>query len=326
MATENWKQALSEAITSPAQLLTSLGLSHTLTSQINEQPDFRCLVPRAYLNKIQYGNSNDPLLRQILPLTIENQQTGLLDPVGDLAAMPADGLLHKYHGRALLIATGACAIHCRYCFRRHYPYSKASHTPTAMQAILLYIQMHNEIEEIILSGGDPLILDDEKLAVLISQLETIPTLTSLRIHTRLPVVLPSRITLQLAQLLQHSRFRITLVIHANHANELAKNEQLALKRLHDAGITLLNQSVLLKGINDDVTSLSNLSKRLHACYTLPYYLHLLDPVQGAMHFDITRQAAIVLMQQLQAQLPGYLVPRLVKEIAGKTSKTAIFSI
>ncbi len=323
---ESWKQALSNAITSPAQLIKELGLSKELASAIIKQPDFKCLVPRSYLKKIQPGDINDPLLKQVLPLIIENEQQGLLDPVGDLTAMPSNGLLHKYHGRALLITTGACAIHCRYCFRRHYPYQQAACKPSVMQKIFNYLQTHTDIDEIILSGGDPLVLDDAKLRLLFTQLENIDSLISLRIHTRVPVVLPSRITGNLLHLLKSSRFRITMVIHANHANELGEDEQQGLKQLHNAGITLLNQSVLLKDINDDATSLIQLSKRLHACFTLPYYLHMLDPVQGAMHFDTSKQLAIALINTLRAQLPGYLVPRLVQEIPGNESKTAIFSI
>ncbi len=324
--TENWKQALSNAITSPMQLINELGLSRELASAIIKQPDFKCLVPRNYLKKIQPGNINDPLLKQVLPLSIENEQRGLLDPVGDLTAMPSNGLLHKYHGRALLITTGACAIHCRYCFRRHYPYQQAACKPSVMQKIFDYLQTHTDIDEIILSGGDPLILDDAKLRILFTQLENINSLTSLRIHTRLPVVLPSRITSNLLHLLKNSRFRITMVIHANHANELGEDEQQGLKQLHSAGITLLNQSVLLKDVNDDATSLIQLSRRLHACFTLPYYLHMLDPVQGAMHFDTSKQLAVTLINTLRAQLPGYLVPQLVQEISGNESKTAIFGI
>ncbi len=324
--TENWKQALNNAITSPMQLINELGLHKELAAEIIKQPEFKCLVPRSYLKKIQYGNRNDPLLKQILPLTIENEPQGLLDPVGDLTAMPSSGLLHKYHGRALLITTGACAIHCRYCFRRHYPYPQAACKPSVMQKIFAYLRTHTNIDEIILSGGDPLVLDDSKLKTLFSQLESIDSLTSLRIHTRLPVVLPARIAENLLNLLKNSRFRITMVIHANHANELGDDEQQVLKQLHRADITLLNQSVLLKGINDDVVSLTQLSKRLHTCFTLPYYLHKLDPVQGAMHFDTSKQAAVTLIKKMRTQLPGYLVPQLVQEIPGNDSKTAIFSI
>lgn len=322
----NWRQELSQAITSPTQLIDELGLSKALSNKIIENPQFKCLVPRPYLKKIKYQDVNDPLLKQVLPIIDENNTDGSHNPVGDLEAITDGGLLHKYQGRALLITTGACAVHCRYCFRRHYPYTEASYKSGAIDKVLQYLKQHDDIDEIILSGGDPLVLDDAKLGQLISQLESVTTLSSLRIHTRLPLVIPSRITAELLNCFSNSRFRIIMVIHSNHANELGTVEQTALEHLHLSGVTLLNQSVLLKGINDDATTLSQLSKRLHQCFTLPYYLHLLDPVQGAMHFDCRQKTAVELIDQLQSQLPGYLVPKLVREIAGNHSKTAIFSI
>lgn len=269
-------------------------------------------------------------MRQVLPLIEENnikvQRAGITDPVGDISAMTSPGLLHKYHGRVLLISTGACAIHCRYCFRRHYPYQGSSCSSNAIDEATDYLKSHREIDEIILSGGDPLVLDNKKLARLISKLEKVSQLKTLRIHSRLPVVLPSRIDDGLLQLLKTSRLQVVMVIHANHANELQHNEIRKLHQLNDAGITLLNQSVLLRGINDDPDALINLSKRLLECKTLPYYLHLLDPVTGAMHFSINEDQALKLKTQLEKSLPGYLVPKLVREITGKQSKSAIFRI
>lgn len=326
---QNWKKELANATTSARHLLERLKLEKHL-DLVEEQAAFRCLVTDSYINKMQPGDINDPLLRQVLPLTeedcLQTQQAGAIDPVGDIKAMSAPGLLHKYHGRALLISTGACAIHCRYCFRRHYPYKQSSCTSHAISEACDYLKQHTEMEEVILSGGDPLVLDNEKLSKLITQLETLPQLSTLRLHTRLPVVLPSRIDTGLLQLLRSSRFNVVMVIHSNHANELQQEERSKLHLLHDAGITLLNQSVLLSGVNDNAGALIALSKRLLQCKTLPYYLHLLDPVTGAMHFDVHRQDALKLMAQLQQQLPGYLVPKLVQEIAGKQAKTAIFSI
>lgn len=328
-AESTWKKELSNATTSVADLLQRLGLRQHL-EKMDLQPNFSCLVTEAYINKIQAGNIHDPLLRQILPLAEENnaqlQQPGVNDPVGDIEATTSQGLIHKYHGRALLITTGACAIHCRYCFRRSYPYQQYSCTGEALNGALDYLNKHNEIDEVILSGGDPLILDNDKLSRLITKLESIKHLKTLRIHTRLPVVLPERINVGLLHILQSSRFQIVMVIHANHANELQHAEYAKLHLLHNAGIILLNQSVLLKGINDDADTLIRLSKRLFQCKTLPYYLHLLDPVKGAMHFEVNRQAALDAMSQMEAQLPGYLMPRLVQEIAGKKAKTAIFRI
>ena len=324
-----WKKELANATTSVVDLLEQLELGHHIkTADI--RPDFKCLVTESYISKMQAGNINDPLLQQVLPLNLENQTKtqyhGLSDPVGDINAMVSPGLLHKYHGRVLLISTAACAIHCRYCFRRCYPYQQSSYNNKVMHETLDYLKTHNEIEEIILSGGDPLTLDNEKLAALIATLENIKHLQTLRIHTRLPVVLPNRINSGLLHLLQSSRFQLVMVIHSNHANELGSAEQSKLHLLHKAGITLLNQSVLLKGINDNAECLIALSRRLFQCKTLPYYLHLLDPVKGAMHFNVSNKNALHLKTQMEEQLPGYLVPRLVQEIAENKAKTAISCI
>lgn len=325
-----WKKELANATTSVPDLLNQLQLDDYI-QQIDCSPDFTCLITDSYLKKIEVGNINDPLLLQVLPLSEEHddrhQQPGLTDPVADLDAMPSTGLLHKYHGRALLISTGACAVHCRYCFRRHYPYQQSScSSNNALEQTIGYLQQHTEIEEVILSGGDPLVLDNDKLKRLISTLETVSHIKTLRIHTRLPVVLAKRINTGLLQLLRSTRFHVVMVIHANHANELGQEEQNNLLLLRNNGIVLLNQSVLLKGINDNTDTLVALSKRLFECHTLPYYLHLLDPVKGAMHFDINKQTAIRLKCEMDQHLAGYLVPKLVQEIAGKGAKTAIFHI
>lgn len=324
-----WKKELANAITSPTVLLDKLDLNHHIQS-VDQNSHFKCLVTKSFIEKIKSGDFNDPLLQQVLPLAVENhsivQEKGKTDPVGDLNSQVSQGLLHKYHGRALLISTGACAIHCRYCFRRSYPYQQSSCNNKALDDTITYLDQHPEIDEIILSGGDPLVLDNKKLESLIIKLEQIKHLQTLRIHTRIPVVLPNRITDKLCQILSTSRFQIVMVIHANHANELGSDEHEKLHLLHQSGITLLNQSVLLKGINDDIKTLTTLSKRLFQCKTLPYYLHLLDPVTGAMHFDASKKSATLLLQELSTQLPGYLVPKLVQEIAGSPSKTAIFRI
>lgn len=325
----SWKKELSQAIRSPAALLEHLQLEHHIDA-VDIEPDFRCLVTASYLDKIKPGDIDDPLLRQVLPLKAESdriiQLSGSPDPVGDLDAQVSTGLLHKYHGRALLVSTAACAVHCRYCFRREYPYQQATNSGNALDATLDYLQRHSEVDEIILSGGDPLTLDDEKLFRLIDRLETINHIKTLRIHTRLPVILPSRIGDSLISILEDTRFQVVMVIHTNHANELQSQERDRLQQMHKAGIQLLNQSVLLSGVNDDGDTLVELSKRLFQCNTLPYYLHQLDPVYGAMHFKVATAHAIELHQQMTAQLPGYLVPKLVQEIAGKTAKSAIFRI
>jgi len=247
------------------------------------------------------------------------------DPVGDMATMPVPGLLHKYHGRVLLIATGACAIHCRYCFRRHFPYNGNLSARNHWHESIEYIRQHNDITEVILSGGDPLILSDSKLAELINQLDTIPHLQRLRIHSRLPTVLPERITDALLALLKNSRLSTCVVIHANHSQEIGDQECSALNKLSRVA-SLLNQSVLLKGINDTAASQIELNERLCECKVLPYYLHLLDPVEGAAHFDVSESRAKEIMRQLKARLPGYLIPKLVREIQGENSKVPIIGL
>lgn len=323
---ETWKKELADAFSSPIELLTTLELEPMLSAFVDNDPDFRLRVPRAYVAKMQKGNPEDPLLLQVLPSLQEKNPSGCEDPVGDINAMLSPGLLHKYYGRALLITTGACAIHCRYCFRRHFPYSENSGQTSNWQSALHYLRAHPEIQEIILSGGDPLVLDDSKLEMLCNELETIPHIKWLRLHTRLPVVLPSRINHSLLRWMNNTRFRITVVIHANHAQELGDHEKLALAKLREIGATLLNQSVLLKGINDHASDLVDLSRRLHDLGVIPYYLHLLDKVRGAIHFDVDHRQASRIVENMRSQLPGFLVPRLVREESGKSSKTAIFGI
>jgi len=321
----DWQFELANAITSVDELLYELELDRIENQRIRNS-DFSLRVPRAFVKKMQKGDADDPLLRQVLPVTSENNLSGLTDPVGDLNAMATPGLLHKYKGRVLLVTTGACAIHCRYCFRRHFPYSSSNPRNNEWQQALEYLRARDDIHEVILSGGDPLVLDNAKLGRLFTALEQIPHIQWLRIHTRLPVVLPSRIDDGLITLLLKLRFRITLVIHANHANELMIDELETLHRLASTGITLLNQSVLLKGVNDSTASLISLSMRLYEAGVLPYYLHMLDPVQGAMHFDVPQYRAIEILNTLKQELPGFLLPRLVREKPGETSKTAIFTI
>ena len=328
----DWKRQLAGAIRSGEELLERLSLQAHIP-ELARDSHFGCLVTESYLQKIEPGNINDPLLRQVLPLLPEDdasaQQAGVHDPVGDLNAMAAPGLLHKYHGRALLVTTGACAIHCRYCFRRLYPYAQHAGLEKNINDILDYLAKHPEIDELILSGGDPLVLDNNKLRTLVTQLQAHKSLQTLRIHTRLPVVLPERIDEGLLELLHNTAangLQVVMVIHANHARELDNAEEDALQRLHAAGIILLNQSVLLRGVNDSAEALSRLSKRLLQCHTLPYYLHLLDPVKGAMHFNVSEKDALRIHAELEKALPGYLLPKLVREIPGKHAKTAISRI
>jgi EF-P beta-lysylation protein EpmB len=325
----DWQSILRAASIPTAMLLRRLQLESRI-DDCDPDPDFRCLVTQTYIEKITPGDFDDPLLRQILPLRTENdrhiQLSGRDDPVGDLQARATTGLLHKYHGRALMIATAACAVHCRYCFRRNYPYHHASLTPEHIGSAIEYISDDPDIDEVILSGGDPLVLSNERLASLIAQLEPVSQLSTLRIHSRLPVVLPERIDAGLLRILSDTRLQVVIVIHCNHARELQQSEQSRLAALKDSGISLLNQSVLLRGVNDNAEDLIALSKRLFACHTLPYYLHMLDPTRGAMHFHVDTQRALDIHRCLTDRLPGYLVPRLVREQPGMTSKTAISRI
>ena len=326
---QSWKLQLSEAITEPAQLLEMLDLDAASCEVFSSTPQsFSLKVPLAYIKKMQPGDPEDPLLLQVMTQSLELQHVDGFNknPVGDLQANKTPGLLHKYYGRVLLITTAACAVHCRYCFRRHYPYSELQAGRDQWQEAIDYIENDTSVKEVILSGGDPLVLSDEKLDTLLSRLEAIPHLSRLRIHSRLPVVLPDRITPALINRLSLSRFNIALVIHANHANEITEAESMSLRKLQLAGVHLLNQAVLLKDINHRVEDQLNLSEALYACGVLPYYLHLLDPVQGAAHFDIPLDDALILMKQLQSRLPGFLIPKLVREIAGETSKTSAYEL
>jgi EF-P beta-lysylation protein EpmB len=318
-----WKQDLAEAYRYTDDLVAALGLSREEIPDLDTAaPEFRMLVPRGFAALMTPGDPRDPLLRQVLPLRAERLQVAGFsrDPVGDASADIGRGLLRKYAGRALLIVTGACAVHCRYCFRRHFPYASLGAAPDRTAASLALIAGDPGISEVILSGGDPLMLDDDRLAELVERLQGIAHLKRLRIHTRLPVVLPSRVTDALCRLLAGSRFDTLVVVHANHASELGAEAAKALRRLRRADLPVLNQSVLLRGVNDAATTLCALSERLFACGVLPYYLHQLDPVEGAAHFAVRDAQALRLGEELRHRLPGYLVPRLVREVPGVGSK------
>ena len=321
--TESWQQQMSGMIREPARLFQRLQLDP------NERPNiaaalqqFPLRVPEAFVSKMAIGDWNDPLLLQVLPSEKETQQhIGYLnDPLEEANANPTPGLIHKYHGRVLLITSPACAVHCRYCFRRNFPYDANNTSQRDWQKSLDYIADRSEISEVILSGGDPLSAPDEYLHKLILKIAAIPHVDTLRIHTRLPLVLPARITPELIKIFTENRLRLVMVIHCNHANEIDKHSEVALANLREAGFTLLNQSVLLKGINDNVDTLVELSRRLFEVDVMPYYLHLLDKVNGAAHFDVNEVQARLLMNGILAKLPGYLVPRLVVEEPNANSK------
>lgn len=321
---DHWQTVYREAITDPAVLLQELNLPGALLPAARRAATlFPLRVPRGFVARMEPGNPDDPLLRQVLPLADEHRSVAgfRTDPVGDIAAMPVPGVLHKYHGRVLLIMTGACAINCRYCFRRHFPYAEAQLSQRQWQQALDYLHNAGDVSEVILSGGDPLLLPDAKLRARLRDLEQVPHLTRLRIHSRLPVVLPERMTPELTDMLHASRLQSVLVLHANHARELDAEVARAVAGMRDRGLTLLNQAVLLRGVNDTAEALIALSERLFRIGILPYYLHLLDPVTGAAHFEVETAAAGDLLRTVRARLPGYLVPTLVREEAGAPGKT-----
>ena len=322
----HWQTLLGQCITDVETLWQMLDLPLSLLPQARSAArQFRLRVPAGFVHRMGKGDPNDPLLRQILPLGEELVETPdySTDPLEEMDAMPVPGLLHKYPGRVLLTLTGACAVNCRYCFRRHYPYSDANPAREHWPATLEYLAQREQINEVILSGGDPLTLTDARLASMTKDLASIPHIATLRLHSRVPVVLPERIDSSLLDWMSASRLRIALVIHCNHANEIDTSVTHALKQLKSADVTLLNQSVLLNGINDDAESLCELGHRLFEAGVLPYYLHQLDAVQGAAHFAVSDTRAHQLMDKIRSLLPGYLVPRLVRESPGESAKTPL---
>lgn len=318
-----WQYSLKDAITSPADITLPDTESRRFSPTAHRQ--FPLRMPAAFADLIDPDNPDDPLLRQVFPDVREDEPVAGFgaDPLDEQDSQPAPGILHKYHGRVLLLLTAACAIHCRYCFRRHFPYAGSNPLNSHWPATLDYLRAHEDVREIIFSGGDPLMLDDVKLAALIRDLETIPHLRRLRIHTRMPVAAPERISAEFIELLTQSRLRPVVVVHVNHAQELGLPARQAIRALRNAGITLLNQSVLLRAINDSAAVLVELSESLFELGVLPYYLHLLDPVAGAAHFEVNEEQALHVYREMQTLLPGYLVPRLVREVAGLPSKQPV---
>lgn len=317
---QNWQQELAQGFGDIASLCDYLNLPN------NYQPhgDFPLRVPRGFAARMAKNNARDPLLLQVLPTSDELATTAGYspDPVGDLDAVPVAGVIHKYQGRALLLATGGCAVHCRYCFRRNFPYADLQLSASKITAAVQYIATHTDISEVIISGGDPLLLGDDKLFSWLRRLANIQHIRRIRIHTRLPVVLPSRINADFCAQLGEIAKPVVVVIHANHANEMNLEVQTACTKLKTAAL-LLNQSVLLKGINDNAQQLCRLSEKLFDFGVLPYYLHLLDPVLGSQHFAVDLPQALAIMQQIKAQLPGYLTPKLVQEQKGAASKIVL---
>lgn len=326
----DWQEQLRSVITSAEQLLSMLGLqARDVGFSAAACADFSLKVPLAFARRMEAGNPRDPLLLQVLARDEELlERAGYSkDPVGETgAANPGRGIIHKYRGRVLLIVTGGCAVNCRYCFRRHFPYADNQNSRSEWRKALAYIAADASIEELILSGGDPLLASDRYLADLVAQIAATGHVRRLRIHSRLPVVIPDRVTGELIDAIRHPQLQTIMVTHCNHAQELDHAVDAALARLATSGITLLNQAVLLAGINDSAAALCHLSERLFSAGVLPYYLHLLDKVQGAAHFDVPEERATQLIADVSASLPGYLVPKLVREVAGAAAKTPVGAV
>ena len=334
----SWQRDLAGAVRSADELLRRLGLvlpeespeTAMIRLGISDQNAdhlrrFPVLVPENFLKRMRPGDASDPLLRQVLPLAAESTIVDgfVPDAVGDLAARRTDGLIQKYEGRVLLIAASACAVHCRYCFRREYPYEAEPRRLDDWQPAISEIASDSSITEVIFSGGDPWMLSDQRLKALCSAIDAIPHIERIRFHTRLPIVLPSRITSDLLTLMKGLRSQTIVVVHANHANEIFGDCEAALKGLVRSGVPVLNQSVLLAGVNDSVDALEALSRRLVNIGVMPYYLHQLDQVSGTAHFEVAKSRGIELLHELASRLPGYAVPRYVQEIPGHSGKTLI---
>jgi EF-P beta-lysylation protein EpmB len=323
---KSWQHEMGEAFTKLDELLSFLRLDINDLSNYNKaHQTFPLLVSRSYAERMTKSDPNDSLLRQVLPSPAEliTHPDYTRDPVGDQQASVIPGLIHKYHGRILIVTTGACAIHCRYCFRRAFPYSDNSANPSQTESIMRYLRDNTDIQEVIFSGGDPLMMNDQRLANYFKQLTEIKHIKRIRIHSRLPIVLPSRITDDLLSLFDSLPQQLILVVHTNHAQELSSDVEHALSKLRQVIPHLFNQTVLLKGVNDNANTLIKLSHRLFDQHVIPYYLHTLDKIEGAQHFDIPLEEAFELYKKLQSALPGYLVPKLVKEEAGKPHKTQL---
>ncbi len=322
-----WQQLLADSVTTPEALLQHLELppQRWLSGAQTGHRLFPIRVPKPYLERIERGNAADPLLRQILPLQDEAaERPGYVrDPLAEGEAIASPGLIRKYRSRALLMVTGQCAINCRYCFRRHFPYGEHRLSPTERATVLNTLTQTPEVNEVILSGGDPLAVNDRLLARWAQDLATVPQLRRIRIHSRLPVVIPQRVCDELLTWMTETRLQVVLVVHINHPNELDQQTRRALNRLKGAGVTLLNQSVILRSVNNDADTLATLSEALFESGVLPYYLHAFDPVAGAHHFDVSDDEARQLVRTLVERLPGFLVPKLVREQPGRAGKTPI---
>ncbi|EPI2360078.1 EF-P beta-lysylation protein EpmB [Klebsiella michiganensis] len=323
---EDWLTQLADVVTSPDELLHLLNVDAdaNLLAGRDAKRLFALRVPRAFIARMEPGNPNDPLLRQVLTSQEEfiNAPGFSTDPLEEQHSV-VPGLLHKYSNRALLLVKGGCAVNCRYCFRRHFPYAENQGNKRNWQQALEYISAHPQLDEIIFSGGDPLMAKDHELDWLLTQLESIPHIKRLRIHSRLPIVIPARITDTLVARIAASSLQVLLVNHVNHANEIDAAFRASMKKLRMADVTLLNQSVLLRGVNDNANTLADLSNALFDAGVMPYYLHVLDKVQGAAHFMVSDEEARAIVRELLTLVSGYLVPKLAREIGGEPSKTPL---
>lgn len=319
---QNWIKEIANAVSDPQILLQQLDIEPTpWMSGFSARALFSQRVPQSFIARMEKGNPNDPLLRQVLPVVEEfDEAEGFTTDPLEEQDNDVPGLLHKYKNRVLMIVKGGCAVNCRYCFRRHFPYQDNKGSKETWRETIAYLQDHPEVDEVILSGGDPLMAKDHELKWLVEAIEAVPHIRKLRIHTRLPVVIPSRITTALTQLLKETRLKVILVTHINHANEINDELRHSMAILRQANVTLLNQGVLLKGVNDSVDSLKNLSNTLFDSGILPYYLHVLDRVKGAAHFLVSDDEARSLMAGLIKEVSGYLVPKLTREVGGRQAK------
>ena len=284
---------------------------------VDQSPDFPVRVPEPFVTRMVPGDPHDPLLRQVLAVADERHaMPGFVkDPLDELEG-PMPGVLHKYRSRVLVIYRGGCAINCRYCFRRHFPYQENTLTAREIDGLVSYLKAHPEVNEVILSGGDPLMADDQALSGLFVRLESVSSIHRLRIHTRLPIVIPERVTDLLCQAIATTALPVVMVLHSNHANEIDQSVMDAVSQLRVVCRSVLNQSVILRGINDSADVLIALSERLFEAGIDPYYLNVLDRVSGAHHFDVSDLEVAALHQALLNALPGYLVPKLVREVPG----------
>lgn len=321
---KKWQESLSSLITDPAELIQLLELDPDLLPAAKKACEvFPLRVPRGFAARMERGNPNDPLLKQVLPLGVELIPTPgyVKDPLGELAANPVPGLLHKYPGRVLVTPTSACAIHCRYCFRRHFPYADNNPGRAGWGKIMEYIQADETIREVLISGGDPLSMNDKMLREFIDMLSDISHVNRVRFHTRLPIVMPERITDEFLEIMDDTSLQVVMVVHVNHPHEIDEEVEQMLQKVKSTDTALFNQSVLLKGVNDDSKTLAVLSEVLFAAGVVPYYLHLLDKIDGAAHFDVDLATAQQIHTEMAQVLPGYLVPKLMRETAGELSKT-----